>query len=295
MRKLIGLFGVVAFVLGFSLLLSLGGFMYIPKSQPRVQPALLDLKEGYFIKDVFYIEYTLYGNNFLALIYLNYTYNPSYIYATAYSPEAVTAIVWDYRGLDTLFETAVFYLAIIGALALARGVLRVYKPHGNLGMSLIVKTVTRITSALIVTVAASIALHGHLTPGGGFQGGSAAAVAPLLVLTAFSLYFLFEKGVSKDLMLIIRSIGLIGIALTALSCYFIAVANGSRAFVFQNQPKFMNGSRIDVSIPSHIGGELISGTLWFFNLSEFFAVMAGFTIVFLLLFMPEEAYRGESG
>jgi len=38
---------------------------------------------------------------------------------------------------------------------------------------------------------------------------------------------------------------------------------------------------------------LISGTLWFFNLFEFFAVMAGFTIVFLLITIPERAFRKE--
>ena len=229
----------------------------------------------------------------LAEAYLKYSYNPWHPDFTAYSPEAVTSIVWDFRGLDTVFETAVFYLAIIGSIALARGYKVYFKPDEldleKYGLSLIVKNVTRISAPLILVVAASIALHGHLTPGGGFQGGSTAAVAPLLVLIVFSQYFLLSRGIKKESMLLLRSIGLTGIGLTAISVYLYAVASGSWGYVLQNQPKI----GAPVGMPTHILGQLISGSLWFFNIFEFFAVMAGFTIVFLLLTIPEKAYRGE--
>ncbi len=227
----------------------------------------------------------------LAQIYLNTTYNPNKRNFTALAPEGVTAIVWDYRGLDTVFETTVFYLAIIGSIALARGIGKYVKPSGELGLSLIVRTVTRITSVMIIAVAVSIALHGHLTPGGGFQGGATAAVAPLVILIAFSHYFLLERGVTKDLMLVIRSLGLLGIGLTAIATYFIGVWSGVFAYVLQNQPKVTS----PVGMPAYIDGQLISGTLWFFNLSEFLAVMAGFTIVLLLLVIPERVYKRGGG
>lgn len=274
-RETIGLILLLALIIGFSMLLTIAGKYYIPNPESR-KPT-----ESYG------------GNNQLAYLYLKYTYYPYDTTRTAYSPEAVTAIVWDFRGLDTLFETTVFYLAIIGAIALGRGFIKLEKPSGEHGLSIIVKTVTKITSVLIVTVAASIALHGHLTPGGGFQGGSAAAVAPLVILIVYSIYYFMEKGVSKTLMLLIRSVGLIIIGLVAISCFLIGVFQGSEAFVFQNQPKrtgIIGEKIINVSLPSHLAGELISGTLWFFNLAEFFAVMAGFTIVFMLLFIPERAF-----
>ena len=44
------------------------------------------------------------------------------------------------------------------------------KEHGD-GMSVIVKTVTRLTVGLIFLYGIYIVLHGHLTPGGGFAGG----------------------------------------------------------------------------------------------------------------------------
>ncbi len=227
----------------------------------------------------------------LAEYYLVHAYNPWNKLSTVMSPEAVTSIVWDFRGLDTVFETAVFYLAIIGSIALARGVFKYSKPRGELGLSLIVKTVTRITAVMIIAVAASIALHGHLTPGGGFQGGATAAVAPVLILFIFSQYYLLERGISKNLLLHIRSLGLTGIGLVAIIAYLIGASIGVHAYVLQNQPKPGTG----IGLPAYINGQLISGSLWFFNISEFFAVMAGFTIVFLLITIPERAFRRGGG
>lgn len=219
----------------------------------------------------------------LPAFYLLTTYNPSLPNYTVNSPEAVTAIVWDYRGLDTLFESAVFYLALVAGIALARGV--VYKlPSGSsLGLSKIVKTVSRITLPMIIAVGASIGLHGHLTPGGGFQGGATVAVVPMVAIIVFSVAFLIERGIGKENMLVLRSIGLTGIGLTAIALFIVGLALGRSAFVFQNMAK--PGSPL--SFPWELNGVLISGTLWFFNLFELLAVSAGFTIAFMLLAMPE--------
>src|SRR4030042_5423911 len=51
------------------------------------------------------------------------------------------------------------------------------------GMSLIVKTVTRLTVGMILLYGIAIVLHGHLSPGGGFAGGviMALCVVPLML------------------------------------------------------------------------------------------------------------------
>jgi len=54
----------------------------------------------------------------------------------------------------------------------------------NKGMTIIVKTITRITVWLILVYGIYIILHGHLTPGGGFPGGVIIALAFLNVLLA---------------------------------------------------------------------------------------------------------------
>lgn len=244
-----------------------------------------------------YYPLPLPGIRMLASWYLYTTLNSQYPAFTAMSPEAVTAIVWDYRGLDTLFETAVFFLAIVGALALMRGISlktvldNTSNKNNEGGLSLICKTAARLLTPLIIAVSASIALHGHLTPGGGFQGGSAAAVAPLLILVIFSVYFLLSKGISEKPMLVLRTVGLLGIYLTALAAVFIGLLTGLNAYVFQNQPK----SGAPIGLPAQISGVLISGSLFFFNVFEYLAVAGGFTLVFILLSVPEEIVKSFIG
>jgi len=202
------------------------------------------------------------------------------------SPEVVTSGVWDYRGLDTLFETAVFYLAIIGATSVFR--LLETKIHrkkpGELGLSIIAKVGARIMAVLIIVASISIAVHGHLTPGGGFQGGSAFAVAPLVLIAAFSRVLLDKLGFTKEKMLGTRVVGLLVIALVAL----IPISLGG--FVMQNQLKLWS---IFTGYPTGILEPFlwISGSLFFYNIAEFLAVGAGFTILFILLSLPEELYR----
>ena len=53
------------------------------------------------------------------------------------------------------------------------------------GMTLIVRTVTRVMVWIILVYGFYIILHGHLTPGGGFGGGVILALAFLSVLLAF--------------------------------------------------------------------------------------------------------------
>jgi len=60
------------------------------------------------------------------------------------------------------------------------------------GMTLIVKTVTRISVWVILLYGIYIILHGHLTPGGGFQGGVILALAFLNVLLAYGRRFTEE-------------------------------------------------------------------------------------------------------
>jgi len=53
------------------------------------------------------------------------------------------------------------------------------------GMSVIVRTVTRFTYGLAIVFGFYVIMHGHLTPGGGFQGGAIVASAFALLLVSF--------------------------------------------------------------------------------------------------------------
>jgi multicomponent Na+:H+ antiporter subunit B len=53
------------------------------------------------------------------------------------------------------------------------------------GLSLIVKTITRLVTSFITLFGVYIVLYGHVSPGGGFAGGVILAAGLILVLLAF--------------------------------------------------------------------------------------------------------------
>jgi multicomponent Na+:H+ antiporter subunit B len=95
----------------------------------------------------------------------------------------VTAIVVTYRGLDTLGEVTVLFLAatIVG-LVLAST--RAPTPRARPPVGELLATGTRVLTPLILLLGAYVFVNGHLTPGGGFQGGAIVASGVLLLLLA---------------------------------------------------------------------------------------------------------------
>jgi len=95
----------------------------------------------------------------------------------------VTAIIVTYRGLDTLGEVTVLFLtAAVVALVLRRESARANPAADHRPVGELLQTGTRLLVPLIMLAAAYVFTNGHLTPGGGFQGGAIAASAVLLML-----------------------------------------------------------------------------------------------------------------
>jgi len=98
----------------------------------------------------------------------------------------VTAIIVTYRGLDTLGEVTVLFLtAAIVALVLGQS----KAPAGASGSGFLpsgelLTTGTRMLLPIILLFGAYVFINGHLTPGGGFQGGAILASGMLLLLLA---------------------------------------------------------------------------------------------------------------
>ncbi len=95
----------------------------------------------------------------------------------------VTAIVVSYRGFDTLGEVTVLFLAATGLGAI------LYDKRGKKrrlqNASLIVKVASKLIYPLIILLGAYVFVHGHLTPGGGFQGGAIIATGVLLMFISY--------------------------------------------------------------------------------------------------------------
>jgi len=221
----------------------------------------------------------------LAKMFLTLAYNPGLRELTAMSPEAVTAIVWDFRGVDTLYETVVFYMAITAALAIYRGAPKV--GGGGVGLSLIVRVVTRLLIPINIAVAVSIAVHGHLTPGGGFQAGVALAVISVLLAVVYSAKSFGKVGVDESKVIALESAGFVAIAAVVFAPLIYSSVTGAQAYLMQNYVK----ANSEFSFPVEVLGQLISGTLIWFNVAEFLAVSFSFFIIFMLLSLREEVVR----
>ncbi len=98
------------------------------------------------------------------------------------SANIVSAIIVTYRGLDTLGEVTVLFLtaAIVG-LVLKRGATagegKPVRPSGEL-----LSTGSGLLLPLIMLLGVYVFVNGHLTPGGGFQGGAILASGTMLML-----------------------------------------------------------------------------------------------------------------
>jgi multicomponent Na+:H+ antiporter subunit B len=106
--------------------------------------------------------------------------------------DVVTAVNFDYRGFDTLGEEFIFFAAVLGVVLILRAqpgegaghfadyaTGRAVPPTSDavrvLGLGLVPPT---------VLFGIYVVAHGHLTPGGGFQGGVILATGVLLIYLA---------------------------------------------------------------------------------------------------------------
>jgi len=133
----------------------------------------------------------------------------------------VTAIIVTYRGLDTLGEVTVLFLtaAIVGlVLARARALERAAytRPQELPPAGELLEIGARLLVPLILLFGAYVFINGHLTPGGGFQGGAIVASAVLLMLLTDPLRRFSRRLITlveSTMGLVYVAIGVIGLAL----------------------------------------------------------------------------------
>lgn len=127
----------------------------------------------------------------------------------------VTAVVVNYRCFDTLGEVTVLFIAAIGLGAVLATTEKKKIKNKVEKASLVLSTGCRFLFPFILLFGAYIFIHGHLTPGGGFQGGVIVASAYLLFYLGCRSKRISEKG-SKALEslggLVFVIVGLIGLS-----------------------------------------------------------------------------------
>ncbi|MFP4000273.1 MAG: MnhB domain-containing protein [Thermoplasmata archaeon] len=131
-------------------------------------------------------------------------------------------------------------------------------------MSTVVRKSSKIISPFLFTYGAYLLIYGHLSPGGGFQGGVILAVGVILLLTSHG-YTLVRKTFRDRLVKVIESSAVIGIVLLGLSGLLF------NSFFYN----YLRGGSI---------GDLFSGgTIMIFNILVGLKIGTGFIIVFYVL------------
>jgi multicomponent Na+:H+ antiporter subunit B len=98
----------------------------------------------------------------------------------------VTAVTLEYRGLDTLGEVTVLFAAATGISLMfyLSDEEKKKKKKDKTRANFVVRVGSRIIFPFLILFGAYIILHGHLTPGGGFQGGAVIASSVLMLYLA---------------------------------------------------------------------------------------------------------------
>ena len=135
------------------------------------------------------------------------------------SANLVTAVVVTYRGLDTLGEVTILFLsaAIVGFFLKIENTDNKNRPLKY--VSEILNTASQVLVPIMMLFGIYVFINGHLSPGGGFQGGAIIASALVLMFIAQP-----KKEIGHKLITIIESIS--GISFVLLGVLGIFLASG---------------------------------------------------------------------
>ncbi len=107
-------------------------------------------------------------------------------------PNLVTAVLADYRGYDTMFETVVVFCAALAVMIILRRSQRekekiiMPRPERE-DADIILQWSARILAPVMQIFALYVIAHGHHSPGGGFQGGVILGASFILLALAYDL------------------------------------------------------------------------------------------------------------
>lgn len=152
------------------------------------------------------------------------------------------------------------------------------------GLSTIVRTVAAILLVPVVIMGLYVIAHGHITPGGGFQGGTVVATSLALMLVAFGGEE-FKKTVRKEMLVVVEGIGLltfIGAAILGLGTTFFANFLANSGLLFGNK----------IAFGVNQGFIYTSGTIAVMNFAVGTEVAVGLSLVLMLMYFSDQNEKG---
>nr|WP_048187580.1 Na(+)/H(+) antiporter subunit B [Methanococcus voltae] len=216
---------------------------------------------------------------------INAVYTSTYIV-----PNFVTAVLFDWRAFDTLGECLILVTSVmVTGMVFGRGMYNTdflksifYENVDtandtnknvdsiDLGFTSIIKVITMPLSIIIMVLGIITILAGHITPGGGFQGGALIAVAYILGIVGYGItsplcfthHFLEKLETYGALFFMIM--GALGMFVSGYYLLNISVLNGIPLF----------------PSPESMGSV---GLIPYLNIAVGFKVLAGLSSITLLL------------
>ena len=148
------------------------------------------------------------------------------------APNLVTAVIVTYRGLDTLGEVTVLFISAAGVGLLLRRTRRKDDDEdlekgdraeetsgSHKEASEIVETATELLLPMVILFGIYVFLNGHLSPGGGFQGGAIIASGTMFLLLALP-----ESHISRLLVALTESLS--GFSYVVIGVLGVIMAGG---------------------------------------------------------------------
>jgi len=154
------------------------------------------------------------------------------------------------------------------------------------GMSVIVRTITRFVYGLIIVFGFYVIMHGHLTPGGGFQGGAVVASAFALLLIAFG-----SAGLKGRINLHwLQSLEEVG-ALAFVALGFLGIGTAFFYNLLANSGGFLFGA----SVPAGPNAGILTagGTVPLMNWAVGLKVMTGIAAVVIIMLVGSRKEEAE--
>ena len=181
--------------------------------------------------------------------------------------DAVATTTFDYRGIDTLGEEFILFVSVIGVMALLRthrdteaaddreveAIRHAPPPSESLAL------LGRVLAPMVLVLGIYVVAHGHLTPGGGFQGGVILA-AGLLVLYLATGRVALARLRPVETFETVEAVGAVGFALIGVAG-LIAGAEFLHNFLPHGHSGLLTGGTIplgNVSVGLAVAGGVVT-------------------------------------
>jgi multicomponent Na+:H+ antiporter subunit B len=185
-----------------------------------------------------------------------------------HATSSVAVSTFDFRGVDTLGEEFILFAAAVGVLVLLRAhreadalAAEPTQSHLPTSRSRSIRALTTALAAPVLVFGIYIVTHGHLTPGGGFQGG-------VVLMTAILLLYLGGTNLRPGRL---RPLGAMELAESTGAAGFVLIGIGGAVIAGAFLQNFIGFGKV---------GNLISGgVIPLLNISVGLEVMGAILVV----------------